>query len=449
MRPDPWLILALLGSVVTTGCHRPPAVGQPAPATAPVVSVVKPEKRPVNRIIEQPGTVHAFEETVLYPKVPGYVRGLATDPDKADRLAHDRGIDIGSRVKKGQVLADLDVPELEEEFQQKEALVRQSEAEVVQAKKALAAADAGVHSAKAFVNEAKAGANRAEALYSRWQSEVSRVSRLVASGVIDTQTRDETQNQFKAAEASRAEALAKVASADAAVAKSVADREKAEADVTAAEAKLDVSRSDVRRIDAMRGYTRLKAPFDGIVTRRAVNTGDYVTADGKSGLFAVARFDPVRVVVNVPETDAGLVAVGQEVRIVLPALPGVPVVGKVIRTSWSLEPGSRTLRTEVDLPNLDAKLRPGMYVSARLTVEMSAEWSVPTAAIAKFNDEPVIYLVEDKKAVRVPVQLARGDVQIVQIRRYKLPGATNWTDVTGAEMIATPAAAITNGQPIP
>lgn len=449
MRPDCLLLLGVFALATATGCNRqPPVAGGAAPATAPAVTVVKPEKRPVNRVVEQPGTVQAFEETVLYPKFPGYVRALAADPDKADRPVYDRLIDIGSRVNKDQVLAELAVPELEEEFKQKEALVRQSEAEVVQAKKALAASAAGVVAAKAHVAETKAGLTRARALYDRWQSESDRVSRLVTGGVIDTQTKDETLNQFKAAEATRAEATAKVTSSEAAVAKAEADQDKAAADVVAAEARLDVAKADVRRVDALRGYTRVKAPYDGVVTRRAVNTGDLVTADAKHGLFTVARIDPVRVVVNVPEADAGLVTIGQVVKVTLQAVSGPPTVGRIVRTSWSLEPGSRTLRAEVDLPNADAKVRPGMYVYARLTAELPAEWSVPVAAVGKVNDEAVIYLVEGGKAVRVAVQLIRGDGQFTQVRKYRRGNSAEWVDVTGDEDVASPAGILSDGQVI-
>jgi hypothetical protein len=89
-----------------------------------------------------------------------------------------------------------------------------------------------------------------------------------------------------------------------------------------------------------------------------------------------------------------------------------------------------------------------MYVYARLTVELPAEWSVPAAAVGKVNDEPAVYLVENGKAVRVAVQLARGDGQITQVRRYKKPGASEWTDVTGGESVATPAAAVSDGQSV-
>ncbi|MCZ2342381.1 MAG: efflux RND transporter periplasmic adaptor subunit [Bacteroidales bacterium] len=450
MRANRVIAFGLAVILSSAGCtQQPPAQSAVAPSGGPAISIVKPEKRPVTRVIEQPGNVQAFEETVLYPKIPGYVRALAADPAKATRQPHDRLIDIGSRVKADQILVELAVPELEEEFKQKEALVRQAEAEVAQAKKAMATSDAAVVASKAQVTETRAGLTRAQALYDRWKSESDRVDRLVKNGVIDTQTKDETLNQFKAAEATRAEGTAKVASSEAAVAKVEADRDKSAADVVAAEARLDVAKANTRRVGVLLAYTRVKAPYDGVVTRRTVNTGDYVTADGKHGLFAVAKMDPVRVVVNVPEADAGLVEDGQSVRVTLPATTGPPTVGKVVRNSWSLEPGSRTLRTEVDLPNPDGKLRPGMYVSARLTVELPAEWSVPAAAVGKINDEPVMYLAENGKAVRMVVQLHRGDAQFTQILRYRQPNATEWTAITGEERIATPASAVTDGQVLP
>lgn len=447
------ILLAALLAVV--GCNRRPAA-PPAPAPAgPPITVVKPEKRAVKRVVEQPGTVLAFEETALHANLTGFVGSVADDPDKVARIAkneapaHDRFVDIGTRVKKDQVLAVLNVPELGEELKQKEALVKQDEAEVARAEKAAAAAAAAVESATAAVAEADAGGDRAQALYERAQKEVDRVAKLFGGGVDTSQVRDETQLQFKAAEAGRREAAARVTSAKAAVRKAEADRDKAEADIDAAKARLGVARAGVGRVKALQAYTEIKAPFDGVVTRRAVNTGDRVNAGEKAPLFVVARIDPVRVVVGVPEADAGLVSVGQAVRLSLQPGGGPDQEGKVSRTSWSLEPGSRTLRTEIDVPNEKGRLRPGTYAYARLTAELPAAWAVPAAAVGKVNDEPVMYLAEDGKAVRVQAELLRGDAQFTQIRRYKKAGATDWTEVTGAEAIATPAAALSDGQKLP
>ena len=280
------------------GCNRKPAPAGPAAAAALQVTVVKPEMRPVKRVVEQPGTVQAFEETAMHANLTGYVDALEDDPDKKDRPPHDRFIDIGSRVKRDQVLARLTIPELDEEFKQKQALVKQADAEVVQAEKAHAAAAAGVVAAMAMVAETDAGVERAQALFDRWQSEVDRIAKLVADGVDVRQTLDETRNQFKAAGATRKEAIARVASANAAVKKAEADRDKAGADVDAAKARLEVAKAEVNRVNALRGYMKIKSPFDGVVTHRAVNRGDFVKAGDKLPLFSVARIDPVRVVVK-------------------------------------------------------------------------------------------------------------------------------------------------------
>lgn len=443
------LILAGIGLISAIGCKQKPApAGTAAAPPAAQVTVVKPQMKPVQRVVEQPGTVQAFEETELFANVTGYVEALAADPDKKDRPEHDRFIDIGSRVKEGQVLARMAIPELEEEFKEKTALVKQSEAEVVQAERAQAAAGAAVVAAAAMVAEAETGVERAQAVYDRWQLEVARVERLIKDGVDVGQTLSETQLQYKVAGAARKEAIARVASSAAAVKKAEADRDKVGADVDAARARLDVARAEASRVDALRGYMKIKAPLNGIITRRGVYRGDFVKGGDKVPLFRVARMDPVRVVVNVPEADAGLVAPGQEVRFTLQDSAGAGTVGTVSRTSWSLEPGSRTLRTEIDLPNEKGQIRPGMYAYAKLSVELPSAWAVPAAAVGKVGDEPVIYLVESGKAVRVPVQLLRGDGQITQIRRYRKPGSSDWTDITGTESIATPAAALTDGQSV-
>lgn len=444
------LFLAVVGLLSAVGCSNKPAPpGGSAPAAGQQVTVVKPEMRPVKRVVEQPGTVQAFEETALHANLTGYVELIEPDPDKKDRPPHDRFIDIGSRVKANQVLARLAKPELDEELKQKQALVKQAEAEVTQADKALLAAGEAVTAADAAVVEADAGVDRTQALCERWQSEVARVAKLLSSGVSDRQTLDETKNQLKAAESARKEAGARVTARKAAVAKAKADKDKAAADVDAAKARLNVAKADVARIEALRGYTKIVAPFDGVVTRRSVNRGDLVTAGDKITLFKVAQTHPVRVVVNVPEADAGLVAPGQEVRLTLQGVAGGGQAGKVARTSWSLEPGSRTLRTEIDYPNEKGLARPGMYAYAKLTAELPAAWAVPSAALGKAGDDPIMYLVDGGKAVRVAVQPLNGDAQFTQVRRYKKPGAADWTDVTGSEQIATPASALTDGQAVP
>lgn len=443
------LILAAGGLQLTTGCNRqaPPAAASSGPA-APAVTTVKPERKAVTRVVEQPGVVQPYEETALHAKISGFVGRISDDPARTDRPESDRYIDIGSRVKKDQVLVEIAIPELGEELKQKQALVEQAGAEITQAEKALAAAGTAIDSAKAAGKEAAAGVIKAEAEVDRWRTELAQSDDLFARKLIDSQSRAVTLKQFQSAEAAKSEAQARVESAAAAVRKAEADREKAAADVAAVTARKKVAEAEVGRVTALLGYTRIRAPFDGVVTHRSVSTGDYVTGSEKAGLFNVTRTDPVRVVVHVPEADAGLVREGQEVRLTVQALSRPGLTGKVTRTSWSLEPGSRTLRTEIDLPNPDGAVRPGMYVYAGITATLPEGWAVPAAAVGKAGDEFVVYRVVDGKAVRTPVQVGHGDGKITQLRRYKKPGATEWTEFTGTETVATPAAALTDGQAV-
>jgi multidrug efflux pump subunit AcrA (membrane-fusion protein) len=431
------------------GCNRNSTpTNAAATAAATPITLVKPERKVIERVIEQPGAVMPSEETKLFAKFPGFVKTIGVDVQRNGEGKRAL-IDIGSKVIAGQLLAELAIPELQQEAKQKAALVRQSEAEVEQARKGLISAEAGVASAKAMVAEANAGLSRGQALYDRWKSEADRMSGLVRGGVIDNQTRDETLNQFKAAEATRNEAVAKVATAEADVRKSDAARGKAIADIAAAEAELEVAKAGVSRVNALLSYTKITAPYDGVVTQRSINTGDFLSGNGKEGVFSVARLDPVRVVAQVPEADAGLIAEGLPVRLTVQSLPGKELRGTVARTSWSLEPGSRTLRTEIDLPNKDAAVRPGMYVYTRITAPLPAAWAVPATAVGKFNDEPVVYFVADGKAERTSVQVLRGDGKFTQLHRYKKSGAVDWTDFNGSESIASPASALTDGQSLP
>src|SRR4051794_8322564 len=242
------LLVWLLAGVapVPAGCNHaagpnpaPPAAGGPV-----AVTVVRPEKRPIRRVVDQPGRVQAFEETELHVKLPGFVGSIAADPDKKDRPPHDRLIDIGSRVKAGQVLAELAVPELKAEAEQKAASVRQAEAEVEQARRAQASAEAGISAADEGGKEATAGVARAAAEGERGDAEFTQTEKLVSERVIDVQSREVVRKQRDAARAAKAETEARVGSAHAAVRKATAERDKAAADVTAASARVDVAKAD-------------------------------------------------------------------------------------------------------------------------------------------------------------------------------------------------------------
>jgi multidrug efflux pump subunit AcrA (membrane-fusion protein) len=318
-------------------------------------TAAEPGQTTARRHIELPGRIEAFEQARLDARVPGFVQKVHAD--------------IGDRVRKGQVLAELAVPELEQEHRQKQALVAQAEAEVVQARGALQVAEAALALAQAEAAGAQAGVKHAQALRARAKARFERLGK--ASEVLDRQALDEARSQLEVAEAAVGGAEAKVRAAGAAREESAARRDKAQADLKVAEARLEVARADRTRLEILLQYAQVRAPFDGLVTRRGAATGDFAGLarnDGENPLFVVMRVDAVRVAFDVPESAALRVGVGDRVMIRVGAL-GKDLAAKVTRTTWVLDPRTRTLRTESDLPNADGKLLPGMSATVSLTLE--------------------------------------------------------------------------------
>ena len=250
-------------TVMACGCSTPSKPATPAPAK-PVVAIVTPEKRDIVRVVGQPGFVDSYERAALYAKVSGYIEKW--------------NVDIGDIVKKDQVLATIFVPELVEEHRVKQATVELDTVLVDQARKVADSADGNLRAAIAKVSQAKADVGRFTAEVERWQSEVKRLSGLVQQNVIDKQVLGESTRQLKSNEAARDAAVSLVAVADAQRLASEADLAKARVDIKAAETRVTVAKAEERRLAALVGYLKLTAPFDGIVTIRNANTGDYVAA---------------------------------------------------------------------------------------------------------------------------------------------------------------------------
>jgi multidrug efflux pump subunit AcrA (membrane-fusion protein) len=363
------------------------------------VKVIHPERRDVRRLIERPGyNIEAYERTPLYPKLAGYVRQW--------------NFDIGDSVHKDDVLAVIYIPEMEVQLKQKEASVRQASSEIEQAKTAIL---------------------RAQAELERAKSQYERLARVSQSGVLDKEQVDETRFGFEAARAAVA---------------------KAEADVEVAKARLEVAKADRDHVQTLLQYTQVRAPFDGVVTGRTVNTGDFVqppSAGRGESLFVVERIKPVRVFVNVPELEAVWVHDGDAALIRVQSLHGEAVKGTVTRASRSLNPQNRTLRTEIDLPNTDGKLLPGMFASATIIAEHKNVWTLPATAVVTQAEQGFCYRVENGKAIRTPIKVGLRGSELVEVlnkrvRAVKAGEDGVWDDFTGDETIALEGANLTDGQ---
>lgn len=401
-------LLTLMGLTLASGCQ--PAANtveatQAASEVAMKVTPIKTERKTITRRTEQPGEIEAFDTAPLWAKVTGYISSVKADigdPVLGPKINAD-----GEIIERGQLLAEIDVPELHEDFKQKQAVVQQSAA-------AVKVAEAAKVSAAANVAEAQASVERAEAMFRRWETEYERVRMLAAANAVTQKVADETEQQFKAADAARRETAAKIKSAQAKLAESDAGVDKAKADLLVAEA-------DADKTQALIGFTQIRAPFDGIVSLRTIDKGQLVTANATTGkpLFTVVSTGKVRLFADVPEVDAAFVATKNEAKVKVGALGGATFDGQISRTSWVLHSGTRTLRVQIDLPNSDGRLRPGMSAQVDLLIAQAADvLALPKSAIGSAEGQSFVLCIgNDSKLVKQVVKTglrAGNDVEITE-----------------------------------
>jgi RND family efflux transporter MFP subunit len=442
---------ALFGVVaVVAGCGKSSPTGAKSDAPRPMFTVVKPEKKSLPKFIDQPGTVHAYEEAALFAKVAGFVKKYHVemgDPLTGPQYDMDGKI---TNPNEWTVLAELSIPELEDDARQKEALVAQTEAEREQAVAQAQVAKASFEAAEAVVKQADAGLNRARADLAHWLSEDKRIAKAVADKVVDLQTAGETHNQFLAAEATKDEAAAKVTAMQKGALKSKSEWDKAQSDVKAAGARVNVAKAERDRAKSMSDYRFIRAPFSGVVTWRKADPGKFVFpagSDKAEPLFVVMRLDKVRVQLDVPEADAGLVTKGIEATVKAQALKTPEFKATVTRTADALDPASRTLKVEIERPNADPKLKAGTYVNVRIIAPMPAAWVLPNGAVVKQADVTVCFRHENGKAVRLPIRTGRSDGNFTEVLQKQV--GDNWVDWTGDEAILTgPTANLKDGQEV-
>jgi RND family efflux transporter MFP subunit len=280
-------------------------------ATLPVVNVSRVTRSSGNSQLVLPGNIQAVTEAPILARATGYIR--------------KRYVDIGDRVKAGQVVAEVEAPELDQQILQANATIDQVKSSVQQA-------EAAIQQGRANENLARLTAGR--------------MANLLGRGVISKQDNDNAQAQY-AAQQANVEALNKAAAA-------------MRSSVTAAEANL-------ARLNQIKTYQTVRAPFDGVITLRNVDTGALVN-EGSTLLFRVAQTGTLRTYINLPQSDADSVKPGQRAIISISEIAGRKFEGVVTRTSNALDPATRTLLTEVQVQNRDGRLMPGMFAQVDLTV---------------------------------------------------------------------------------
>jgi len=412
------IILTLVLGLIASGCDRgnsdDPANSNTRQSSSSLERVLAgpPIRQTLELFSEQPGQVTPFQETPILAKVAGYVESVT--------------VDVGDQVTRGQPLIKIAAPEYVAQVEQKQGRLEQVRAEIKQAEAALIAAQAGVQSAAAMVAQAQAGMGRAEAEYNRWNSEYQRIQQLVANATVTAKLADETASQLQAAEASLKEMSAMIESARARQREAEARENSAEADIEVAKSQVTVAQADVNHAQAMLSYTRLLAPFDGVVTSRKVDEGHFVqpaSSEGRSNLLTIASIAKVRVAVDLPEQEAIYVDAGYDdpdsgdpVTIFSSALPNGRLETRLTRTSEKLDTQSRSLTVFIDLDNRDYRLRPGGFVNVRIELERRPDvLTLPIAAIVRQESGTYCYQLIDGKVVATPLVLGLRAGEVVEI----------------------------------
>lgn len=324
----------------------------------PTVDVAHPSTEPPQSDLQLPSTLQAYIEAPIYARSTGYLRRWYKD--------------IGSKVKKGERLADIETPEVDQELQQ----------------------------ARAARDQAAAQLKLAQSSAKRWEN-------LQKMDAVSQQETDERSSSY-----------------------------------IQGEANLHAADANVRRLEQLESFNHIYAPFSGVITTRNTDVGSLVNA-GNGGpsqqLFVIAQIDPIRVYVNVPEVDSPSIHKGIKVQIEVPALVGQRFTGSVVRTADAIDPATRTLNTEIDVPNSKGQLLPGSYAQVHLALkEQVQRLTVPSNALLFRAEGPRAAVVGAGNKVQLrPVTIGRDFGNTVEIISGLEP-----SDV----VVVSPSDSLENGQ---
>jgi RND family efflux transporter MFP subunit len=326
------------------------------------VTVERAQRSPALGDLTLPGNVTPLTEALINARATGYIKR--------------RLVDIGDRVAKGQLLAEIDSPDLDEQVLQAEAGVSQAEA-------ALSGAEYQLRQALARLNLARVTAER-------WKI-------LVQKGVVSRQESDQRDADLEAQQAGV---------------------DSAQAAVRAAGNSVHASQANQRRLVDMQVFEKVTAPFSGIITARNVEVGSLIPASGGAALFRIAESGMLRITVDVPQTSAAYVRVGGSAEVTLQEIPGRTFRGKISRTANALDANTRTLPTEIEVANPTGILLPNMFAQVKLVnVGAASSALIPgDALIVRSNGTQVAVVTAGDRIHFQAIEVGRDFGQTTEVR---------------------------------
>ena len=345
-----WIWMGRSSNAGDAGGRGAASADSAADAGVPVAAVAGVERHNVGSTLTIAGEFKPFQDVDVHAKVAGYIRQIY--------------VDVGDRVKEGQTIAVLEVPELAAQLAGTEAAAR--------------AAEQQIRKAQGDLQRALSSHAAAHSAYTRLkQAADARVGLVAQQEVDDTQAKD-------------LEAEGQVAST--------------EAELSAAKQQLEVAQANQKQYAAMAGYTRIVAPFAGVITNRYADTGALVAAGTSSSTQAIpvvrlAQTSKLRLVLPIPESVAAQIHLGDPVKVRVQALDS-EIEGKVSRFADSLDRQTRTMETEIDFDNRTGRLIPGMYTETRLSLrEKKNALTVPLEAVSRIGEEATVPAVNKQNVI--------------------------------------------------
>lgn len=385
------------------------------------VEVIKPTKGVLERTTSQAGTALAFDAIDIRAEVSGYVKSLK--------------VDINSEVKEGDLLLEIDVPELQARVEQAKAAVTLAKAQKDQREAAIKSANADVKAVEAKIKATEAKVQQDRAYLKFREKQLKRFQDLLASGSIEARLVDEQEDRYEAAREALTASEEAVNAAKAQKEASIAKVEQANADLAEALAKIKVAESAKDHDAAMLSFAKRRAPFDGVITYRneRLAKGAFIRAaeGGSAGsppLLTLQHIDTMRMVVPIPDRDVPYCRIGNLAVVTFDALPGKTFKFPVARTGETEDLQTKTMRAEIDIPNPlvtvgDRQVRlikQGMYgnVTVILARKENALSISSACLVGKAEDNKAsVYVVRDGKARKVAIEtgLDNGvDVEVLK-----------------------------------
>jgi multidrug efflux pump subunit AcrA (membrane-fusion protein) len=405
------VMVSVLSSLVRSaqaprrGTGRPPRPNRdltPSPKPEPVekVTVVAVKRSSFQRSTNPGAIVEPWEVVDVMPAASGTLIRLT--------------VDIGSLVKKGDVLAEIDAPDLKKDLIKAENVVQQARARLDTARMEVGVTRSAIDEAQALLGEREAALKTAQVAVTYREKQYNRIKELVERGTVDRVRQDEEADRYETAKADAVAAEAAIATARSGV-------EKAKYRVALEQAKVHEVAADLGVASAKRDKAQLvvdslviRSPIDGFVTRRHVHAGQFVraAAGGESTpIVTIVQTRVVRVVALVPDNDVRYVGIGDPA-VFSPTTLKAPFKGKVSRVAGVEDPKYRAMRVEIDLENKDGRLRPRMAGWVNIQLDSRSEaLSIPTHAVCTSNGRLYCYRVIGGRTVRTPITLEERDAE--------------------------------------